>query len=418
MSPKLDPYAFARRELANGIPVYVNLSFPVEAVTLALVYFAGSRDEAPGTEGCAHFMEHMPFRGTGRFTSKNALLRPIEERGGILNAFTSSEHIVFFATTAPEDIRYATDALGDMARHALFRPKDFAEEREIVIREYRDNLADVSTAATKACYEELFRGHPLARLPLGNLKALQKMKLKDVRGFYERHIRENPFALIAAGGAEEGPVLGALEERFGSFRPAGRIRHETAPAPAVHAKRLIITGEPYGSSALFMAAPAFPFGDLRRLAAASVLKFMAGGGLSSPLYNALREREALVYSFHFDYDGWSDAGAFEFGVTTKFAQFDRVAEVFFNTIRSLRGNRARLALAKELLLKRDRMADRKISHAFEDCVEYVSCGIEPVPRYARRAFIAAVAMEEVEELIMRDLARERFTQVAVEGRDQ
>lgn len=418
METRFDPFAFARRELGNGIPVYVNLSFPVEAVVIALVFFAGSRDEEPGREGSAHFMEHMPFRGTQRFPNKKALIAPIEDRGGTLNAFTSSEHVIFWAKTAPEDICYATDALGELAWRARFRTKDFAEERKIVIREYRDNLADVTTAVAKACYEELFRGHPLARLPLGKLEALQAMGLKDVRSFYERRIRRNSFALIVLGGAKEGPVFEALEERFGAFRPELVSRRASAVAPAVHAARRIITGEPYSSSALFMAAPTFPLSDTRRLMTARVLECVAGNGFSSPLFLALRERESLVYSFQFVYEGWSDAGAFEFGVLTKFAFVDRVVEVFFKTLRRLAGDRERLATAKELLLKRYRMADVRLSRAFEECVEYVSVGLEPVSREEQRALVAAVTMDEIEELITRELARERFTQVTVEGRDQ
>ncbi|MDP3947516.1 MAG: pitrilysin family protein [bacterium] len=413
--PRFDPFSFKRRELRNGIPVYANLGFPVEAVVIALIFFAGSRDEEPGTEGSAHFMEHMPFRGTERFLNQKSLSAPIEDRGGVLNAFTSSEHIVFWAKTAPEDIRYATDALGEMAWHARFRPKDFAEERAIVIQEYVGNIADVTTMVAKTCYAELFRGHPLARMPLGELTALKTMELKDVRSFYERHIRQNSFALAVLGGAEECPVFDALEKRFGAFRPERILRRVPAAPPEARAARLIVVDEPYSASAFFMAAPTFPFGDGRRLVAARVLECMAGSGLSAPLVLALRERENLVYSFHFQYDGWSDAGAFEFGALTKFAYTDRLIDAFFRALHRLKGDRARLLAAKKLILKRDRMADVKIGTAFEEFIEYASVGLEPVSRETRHAYINAVTMDEIDELITRELARERFTQVVVKG---
>lgn len=412
-----DPFAFKSFALSDETPVYVNLSFPVKAVFMGVFFPAGSRDEEAGKEGLAHFMEHLPFRGTTRFPDKRSLALPIESRGGIINAWTSDDHIVFLAKVAPEDAELGAEVLQELTLNAKLDERDFEEERKIVLQEYFNAYSEAEAYATKIAYSLLFKNHSLGHRPLGEPSSLKSLAVSDVRNFYERHCRRGPRAIfILGGGAQEERVVNLADRFLAGSGNALRIpRKQEVLTEITEEECAVITDQPYARTTIFIAVRGFSGKDLRSEATTDVFFAMLGRGIASPLFTALREHEGLVYCYGTGYDGFEETGALWFTAGSEFTNAGRVCEKFWETVSSIINDQQRFQAAKEMVLKSAGMKEYTLWPVLMKVTSDIAVGSPILSLEERQALIESVAFEDVKRLADTYFRKDRSVTVIVKG---
>ena len=288
--------------LDNGLTVITHEMPRLETVALGLWAAAGSRDETADEAGLAHFLEHMAFKGTKRRTARQ-IVEAIEDRGGDLNASTSTETTGFTAHVLKEDWREALDVLADILTGPVFAPAEMEREREVILQEIAAAMDDPADAVFEQAEATAFPGNPLGRSVLGLPETVAAMKPAGLSAFLARNYTAGRMALSAAGGLRHEDLLKAAEELLGGFSRGGPPARQT-PVFTPGAAR---TSRPQDQTHIVLAWPAPGYLD-DGLYAAQAMSSILGGGMSSRLFQELREERGLCYSVYTYYSPWADTG--------------------------------------------------------------------------------------------------------------
>ena len=294
---------YDRIVLPNGVRI---LTEHVPAVRSAAIGFwvgSGSRRESSADSGAAHYIEHMSFKGTER-RSAAVLAEEMDAIGGQLNAYTTKEDTVFYAWVLDTHLPQAVDMLCDMLFHSRFDEADVQTERGVILEEigmYADNPEDL-------CAERLataiFRGSSLARPILGRKASLEKMTGEKLRDWQKRHYVPSQIVVSLAGSFTDADVAD-LERRLsvleGPQLPKLRPAHYS-PAFTIRKKAI-------EQNHLTLAWPGLPLGHPDRFTL-QLLSSILGGGMSSRLWQKLREENGLCYSVYTYGAGHADTGLF------------------------------------------------------------------------------------------------------------
>jgi len=267
----------------------------------------GSRDEVAPVAGAAHYLEHLLFKGTARRTAAQ-IAEEIDAVGGELNAFTAKEHTCYHAHVLDTHLDLAVDLVCDVLGDARLEACDVDLERRVVLEEIAmhndtpEDLLDDEFAAA------LFGDHPLGRPVLGTEASVQGMSRDALHRFYRDRYTPQRMVLAVAGNVMHDAVLAAVQRSFG-HRLAVAARH-VAPrrGPArITGGRLTVRTEDSEQAHLMLGVPALDRHDERRHAL-GILDAALGGGMSSRLFQQVREQRGLVYSVYSSVDSYSDTG--------------------------------------------------------------------------------------------------------------
>jgi predicted Zn-dependent peptidase len=290
--------------LANGLQIATDRIDTVDTVSLGIWVDVGTRHEPAEINGVAHFLEHMAFKGTER-RSALAIAEEIEAVGGHLNAYTSRESTAFYAKVLKEDVPLALDILSDILQHSTFEPEEMERERTVILQEIgqaNDTPDDIIFDHFQECaYPEQAMGRPV----LGRPEIIRRLGREEVTAYLRDHYGARRMVLAAAGNLDH-ERFAALAEKLLSDLPAerpvmteparysGGDRREERDLEQLH----IVLGFP----GLTLADPDFY--------AASVLSTAFGGGMSSRLFQEIREKRGLVYAIHSFAHSYRDGGLF------------------------------------------------------------------------------------------------------------
>ncbi len=288
--------------LANGLAVITHEMPHLETVSLGLWAAAGSRDEADSEAGLAHFLEHMAFKGTKRRTARQ-IAEAIEDRGGDLNASTSTEITGFTAHVLREDWREALDVLADILTGPVFDPVETERERAVILQEIAAARDDPADFAFEQVEEAAFPGHPLGRSVLGRPETVAAMGPDDLAAFLARHYTAGRMALSAAGRISHEALAEEAERLLGGLAAGGAL-NRARPAFVPGRKR---ARRAQDQTHIVLAWPAPGYLE-EEIYAMQVLSGILGGGMSSRLFQSLREERGLCYSVHTTYSPWADVG--------------------------------------------------------------------------------------------------------------
>ena len=268
----------------------------------------GSRDEDDDVAGASHFLEHLLFKGTGRRTAKE-IAESIDEVGGDLNAFTGKEYTCFYARTLDRDLEVALDVLGDMITSARIHADDVEAERDVVLEEIHMHHDTPEELVHSVFDETLFAGHPLGREVLGSRASIARMPRDAVHGYYRHHYVPENLVVTVAGNVEHGHVVGEVTRALGGLHPAGAPTVRRS-APTLHrSENVVLRSRPVEQCHVILGGPGLRRADERRFAG-SVLNQALGGGMSSRLFQEVRERRGLAYTTY-SYQGMHlDSGSF------------------------------------------------------------------------------------------------------------
>jgi predicted Zn-dependent peptidase len=290
--------------LSNGLRVATDRIDTVDTVSLGLWVDVGTRHEAPEINGAAHFLEHMAFKGTER-RSARAIAEEIEAVGGHLNAYTSRESTAYYAKVLKEDLPLALDILADILLHSSFDPTELERERTVILQEIGQANDTPDDIIFDYFQERAFPDQAMGRPVLGSPEIIRRLSREAVMGYLRDHYGAARMVLSAAGNLEHRRVVDLAEKLLAEMPAERAVTSE--PAQYVGGDRR--QQRELEQLHLVIGFPGLPLGDPDYYAA-SVLSTAFGGGMSSRLFQEVREKRGLVYSIHSFAHGYRDGGLF------------------------------------------------------------------------------------------------------------
>jgi predicted Zn-dependent peptidase len=290
--------------LSNGLRVATDRIDTVDTVSLGLWVDVGTRHEAPEINGAAHFLEHMAFKGTER-RSARAIAEEIEAVGGHLNAYTSRESTAYYAKVLKEDLPLALDILADILLHSSFDPTELERERTVILQEIGQANDTPDDIIFDYFQERAFPDQAMGRPVLGSPEIIRKLSREAVMGYLRDHYGAARMVLSAAGNLDHRRVVDLAEKLLAEMPAERAVTSE--PAQYVGGDRR--QQRELEQLHLVIGFPGLPLGDPDYYAA-SVLSTAFGGGMSSRLFQEVREKRGLVYSIHSFAHGYRDGGLF------------------------------------------------------------------------------------------------------------
>ena len=289
--------------LPNGVRIVTERIDTVRSAALGIWIGGGSREETAAESGAAHFIEHMLFKGT-QSRSAQDIARETDAIGGQMNAFTTKECTCFYARVLDEHLAQATDILCDMVYHSAFAQSSVETERGVILEEidmYEDTPDDL---CAEKLFGAVFQGSPLARPILGAPETLETMTGDFLRDYHHSHYRGDN-TVVALAGSFTQEDLADLRRRFSAL-PAGQPR---PVEPAKYTPAFVATPKPIEQNHLTLAFPGLDYNSPRRFAL-QLLSSILGGGVSSRLFQQVREQQGLCYSIYSYGAGHADTGVF------------------------------------------------------------------------------------------------------------
>ncbi len=291
----------------------------------------GSRDESPRAAGASHFLEHLLFKGTQK-RSPFDISAELESVGGDLNAFTTKECTCFHARVLADDLPLAIDVLADMLTSSKIDPADVDAERAVVLEELAMNEDDPGDVAQQNFSARAYGNSPLALPIIGTVASLGAMPRSVVWRHYRNHYRPADVVITASGAIDHAKLVRDVRRAIGGWVTDPAAVHAPARSARPRARRPAampgceVVSRPTEQAHVVLGVPGVPRTDDRRWALA-VLDVALGGGMSSRLFQEVREKRGLVYSVHTFRSGYSDAGVFGVYAGTHPDKVDTTIEV-------------------------------------------------------------------------------------------
>jgi len=299
-----------RTVLSNGLRIVTEQVSGVRSASVGIWVGVGSRDEQPSVAGAAHYLEHLLFKGTPTRSALD-IAQAVDAVGGELNAFTAKEHTCFYAHALDSDLALVVDLVSDVVLRGKCAGADVETERSVVLEEIAMRDDDPEDLVHDAFGTALFGDHPLGRPIIGTVESIEAMTRTQLHSFHRRRYTPPRMVVAAAGNIEHEAVLEHVLQNFADSRQAasvpeavraGTARLRTRPGVSVIKRDSEQTHLVLGTRALHRH-------DDRRWAL-SVLSAAVGGGMSSRLFQQVREERGLAYSVYSSVDTYADAGAF------------------------------------------------------------------------------------------------------------
>ena len=291
-------------KLPNSLTVASDRMEQVETVSVGVWVQVGTRYEAAEVNGVSHVLEHMAFKGTKRRTARG-IAEEIEAVGGHLNAYTAREGTTYFAKVMKEDIGLALDIIADILQHSVFDPAELDREREVIVQEIgqaRDTPDDI---VFDHFQETAYPDQPLGRPVLGTEEKVMGLKRESIIEHMAGHYHAGRMILAAAGKLEHDALVERASRLF-----SGLSRGEPVPPPPARYRGGDFRGEEdHEQVHLVLGVPGLPLGHPDQFAMAA-LSTVLGGGMSSRLFQEVREKRGLVYSIYSFHAGFADSGLF------------------------------------------------------------------------------------------------------------
>ena len=298
-----------RTVLPNGLRIVTEALPGVRSVSFGVWVGIGSRDETPRLAGASHFLEHLLFKGTRR-RSAWEISAQIEAVGGDTNAFTAKEYTCYYARVLDSDLPLAIDVVCDMLTSSVITSADLEVERQVILEEIAMHDDEPGDVVHDLFTEALYGNHPLGRPVIGTNASITAMSRDQVAGFYRRRYTPPQLVIAAAGNLDHDETVRQVAAAFSSIDIAGASgtpRRGSAVRPTAGA--VAVRGKETEQAHLVLGVPALDRHDPRRFAL-GVLDQALGGGMSSRLFQEIREQRGLAYSVYSFDTQYADAGLF------------------------------------------------------------------------------------------------------------
>jgi predicted Zn-dependent peptidase len=332
---------FRKKEMRNGLVVVSEVMPHLRSASLGIWLKCGSRFETNEQTGISHFIEHLLFKGT-KTRSTAEIAEAIDSVGGQLNAFTDKEYVGFYATVMDEHLPFAFELLSDIVLRPAFPVHEIERERNVIFEEINMVEDSPQELIMDLYMEDCWKGHPLGRPISGTKKSVAQIARKDVRKFFADHYTARNMIIAVAGNVSHAQVSRLAERYFSDIEPG--VPGNPGLPPKTHAGRNIRLKAHLEQTHICLGTISPPTASDERFRA-HLLNGILGGGMSSRLFQNIREKRGLVYSIYSMLNLYHDAGSL---VVYAAAAPERSEEVVELTLKEFRKLREQLVAPQEL----------------------------------------------------------------------
>ncbi|MEO6829692.1 MAG: pitrilysin family protein [Acidobacteriaceae bacterium] len=298
-----------RTELPNGLVILTERMEHVRSVSMGVWVKTGSRDELPEINGVSHFVEHMVFKGTKSRSAKK-IAREVDAIGGNLDAFTSKETICFNVKVLDEHVPKALDVLTDLVMHPVFAPEDIDRECKVILEEIKMDEDNPDMLVHEIFTQSFWKDHPLGKPILGTKETVRRFDQGTLFDFYGGRFQGGNMIFSAAGNLDHDRFVALVTEKLGGLTatPEAPSVLDALNRPKVHARIVSKQKKSLEQLQICLGVPAPAVDDEQRYTAA-LLNTILGGGMSSRLFQNVREDRGLAYSIFSELSSFRDTGS-------------------------------------------------------------------------------------------------------------
>lgn len=287
----------------------------------------GSRDEGPTVAGAAHFLEHLLFKSTPTRSAVD-IAQSVDAVGGELNAFTAKEHTCYYAHVLDNDLGLAIDLVSDVVLNGRCAAEDVELERDVVLEEIAMHDDDPEDALGDVFLSAMFGAHPVGRPVIGSVDSIEAMTRAQLHSFHVRRYTPERMVVAVAGNIDHDEVLALVREHFGPHLRAGKKPQQPRKGTGrVTGHPVLQVGQRDSEQTHVLLGVRSPGRHWEHRWALTVLNTALGGGLSSRLFQQIRESRGLAYSVYSSVDTFSDSGALSVYAACLPERFDEVITV-------------------------------------------------------------------------------------------
>src|SRR5690242_769485 len=330
--PINEPRNIQRETLPNGLIVLSEEMPHIRSIAIGIWMKTGSRDESPELNGISHFTEHMVFKGT-KSRSARDIARQVDSIGGNMDAFTGKETICFNIKVLDEHIPVAIDILSDLVLNPVFAVNDITREKGVILEEIKMDEDNPDYLVHEIFTQSFWKDHPLGKPILGTKETVRSFEQQKLFDFYRQRFAPNNMIISAAGNLNHNEFVRLIKERFAALASVPNGFH--TPAPAVTPRIVTRNKKSLEQVQLCLGVPSHPISDEKRYVS-YVLNTMLGGGMSSRLFQKIREDQGLVYSIYSDLNPYRDTGCLTIYAGTSLESTRKVVDSVLAEFRELK----------------------------------------------------------------------------------
>ena len=315
--------------LPNGLTVVTEGMDRVETVSFGAYVASGTRNETKAENGASHFLEHMAFKGTARRTAMDIAVE-VENVGGLINAYTAREQTAYYIKLLKEDLPLGADIIGDILTHSTFAPEELERERGVILQEIGQANDTPDDIIFDRFQETAYPDQPMGRPTLGTEKGIKGMKRASLTKYMQRNYAAGNIVIAAAGALQHDAVVDLARQHFADL-PAAM---PPAVARGAYAGGEFREGRDLDQVHIVLGFPAVAYDDPDYYPAL-LLSTLLGGGMSSRLFQEIREKRGLVYSIYSFSAPFLDGGLFGISAGTGEAEAAELIPVALEELRNV-----------------------------------------------------------------------------------
>lgn len=387
-----------RTQLPNGLVVLTERMEHVRSVSMGVWVKTGSRDEQPEINGVSHFVEHMVFKGTKSRSAKN-IAREVDAIGGNLDAFTSKETICFNIKVLDEHVPKALDVLTDLVMHPIFAPEDIDRECKVILEEIKMDEDNPDMLVHEIFTQSFWKDHPLGKPILGTRETVRRFDQGTLFDFYGGRFQGGNMIFSAAGNLDHDAFVALVTEKLAHLPSAISPPGTLSGRPKVHARIVSKQKKSLEQLQLCMGVPAPAVNDEQRYTVA-LLNTILGGGMSSRLFQNVREERGLAYSIFSELSSFRDTGSLCVYAGTSAQNAEQVIRLTVEEFRRLKEQ----AVPEEELQRAKDQLKGNILLSLESSGALMS-NLARQEMYFQRFYAVPEILEKVGEVTSEDLMR-------------
>ncbi len=321
--------------LANGVRVITEAMPHVRSVSVGVWIGSGSRRETQEQNGISHFIEHMVFKGTTRRSAED-IARSVDSIGGNLDAFTAKELVCFNTKVLDEHLSLAFDVLADLVLNPLFREEDIEKEKGVILEEIKMEADSPDYLVHEIFSANFWKDHPLGKPILGTRETVKRFDRAMIQGYYSSVYSPANLIVTAAGNLTHERLVALVREHFEALPPGPVLGPDNVPS--THARIALRNKKALEQVHLCLGVPSYPLPHLERFAC-YVLNTLLGGGMSSRLFQNIRERQGLAYAVFSELNPYRDTGCLSIYAGTSLESARQVVESILKEFHQLKEQR-------------------------------------------------------------------------------
>ena len=322
--------------LDNGVKIVTVPMNNTNASTVLLLFGAGSRYETPNIAGSSHLFEHLLFKGTKKRKTPKEIAEVVESKGGILNAYTDKESTGYWCKVPSTSYKEGIEVLIDMAKQPLIRDEDLSMEKNVVYEEIKAYLDSTSSRASNKADENLWPNQPMGVDIAGSIQTVEATSREDLMDYLNKQYTSSNTVLVVTGNIDEKIVVDIAKKSFEGFREGNPLGFKKSTYNSNGALTVLDKMET-NQTHLTLAFKNYSMKDLSRHSS-SILSVILGGGMTSRLFEQVREKRGLAYSVSSNSHFYSDCGVFYIDAGVAPENTEQTFEVIIEELNNLRKN--------------------------------------------------------------------------------